>query len=121
MADILLDGDGDLDLTAGEMTLVRGADAIAQHIKIALRLFKGEWFRAPADGIPYFDNVFVKGVRPASLDTIFRKALLKVPGVLDVLTLTPSIDAATRTLTLDFEVRVEDSEQPLVFTDFVIE
>lgn len=120
MSDLKLTADGDLDITAGALTLVTGADAIAQQIKIALRLFKGEWFLSPTEGMPYFDKIFQKGVRPAAVESIFRRALLAIPGVLEVLFLELELDGATRQMSLDFEVRVEGSDTPLTFTEFVI-
>lgn len=120
MSDLKLAPGGDLDLTAGTPSLVTGVSAIQQQIRIALRLFKGEWFLSPLEGIPYFDSVLQKNVRPSSVASLFRRALMKVPGVLEVLRLDPSLDPSTRKLTLDFEVRVDGTDQPLVFSNFTL-
>lgn len=120
MADLLLDADGDLDITAGALSLVTGADAIAQQIRIALRLFKGEWFLSPSEGMPYYETILQKGTRPAALQSLFRRALLQVPGVVEVLSLDLDLDTATRQLSLTFEVSVDGSDQPLVFERFEV-
>lgn len=120
MADLKLGDGGDLDLTAGAVTLVTGSDAIAQQLRIALRLFKGEWFLSPTEGIPYFEQVFQKGVRPAALEALFRRALLKVPGVLEVITLDLDLVPETRKLLLTFEVSIDGSDTPLVFERFEV-
>lgn len=117
--DLKIDGSGDLVVENGDFVFVDGVDAIAQNITIALRLFKGEDLNAPDEGVPYFDRVFVKGASSAALTAVFRRSLLAVSGVTQVLRMEVSIDAATRTLALDFDVRV-DTGEVLPFRKFIV-
>ena len=56
--DILLDANGDLDISKrGDISL---GDSVAQKIRIRLLWFEGEWRWDTDEGLPYFDGLLVK-------------------------------------------------------------
>lgn len=120
MADLKLNDGGDLDITRATPSLVRGADAIGQHVRIRLRMVKGEAFQAPDEGMPYFDTIFEKGTRGAAIAAIFRRAILDTPGVLEILDFDATQDPSTRRFLMSFQVRVDGQDTPLTFSEFVI-
>lgn len=94
--DLKLDGDGDLAVESGDLALVGGADSVAQHIRIRVRFFLGEWFLDESRGVPYLQRVFVKAPRPGLVQSVLRKAIEGTPGVRSVTELDVSTDARTR-------------------------
>ena len=108
--DIALGTDGDLSISAGDIVLISGAEAIVQAIRIRLQFFKGEWFIDLNAGIPWFQDVLVKNPDVNLLYSIFRKALLETPGVLAVNALSLSLDRGTRTLTVSYRVSTDTDE-----------
>jgi len=81
MKDLKLDTFGELDLSSGDLQFVTGADAVAQHLRIRLRFFLGEWFLDTRVGIPYFSVFFIKQPNLAAIEAIYRRAIQTVPGV----------------------------------------
>ncbi len=116
--DIKLTG-GDLDITSGELTMLDGTDAIAQHLSIRLKMFKGEWFLNTDEGMPYYENILVKNPKIAVVVSLFKKAIQSTPGVAELLSIEPDYDPDTRTLSLDFAARTTEGET-LTFSEFVI-
>jgi len=102
-----LDASGDLDFTATGMSTLSGLDAVVQNIKTACALFKGEWFWDLDAGVPYFEDILGQTYDQQTIITAFRRQILKVPYVLKVLDIESAFDAATRTLTVTFEVSTE--------------
>lgn len=98
--DIALDADGDIEVTLGDLRLVRGLDAIAQSLAIRLQFYKGEWFLDEEAGTPLYQDVLVKNPSPTLLQSIFRERILGTKGVTSILKLDLELDTATRRLTV---------------------
>lgn len=87
MSDVALDDNHDLDITDAELRLVTDVDspeAIAQEQRIALQFHRGEWFLNTLVGIPYLTQVFVKNPSLAALNVLFTRAILSVPGTVEL-------------------------------------
>ncbi len=85
---------GDLDITGGRFTLISGAEEKAQKITNALELARGEWFLDIREGVPYFEAIL--GARNPDLEIvkrIFRRTILSVEGIVDVLDLVLTLGA----------------------------
>jgi hypothetical protein len=110
---------GDLALDdTGDVATVTGADAIAQHIRVRLGFVRGEWFLNTREGVPYFEEIWVKGADLARVKRVLLDAIVKTPGVVacPVFALT---DLGGRRWSLSFEA-VADTGARLVFSDFVV-
>lgn len=120
MADLKLDANGDLEIGSdGDLIIVTGIDAIAQHWGIRLQFFRGEWFLDTRLGIPYFEEVLIKAPDLNVVQSLLREATRKTPGVIAINSFELGFDGVTRTLSLDSRALTE--EGPLRFTeDFVI-
>ena len=94
--DIKLDGDGDLAIESGDLALVSGRGSVAQHVRIRLRFFLGEWFLDESRGVPFMQRIFVKAPRPGLVQSILRKTIEGTPGVRAVTELAVTIDPRTR-------------------------
>ncbi len=112
MSDIALNADGDLDITNAQLSLVEDAPgepaAIAQELKIALAFHRGEWFLNVLVGVPYLSQVFVKNPALGALNVLFTRAILSVPGIVEINELELSFDNSERLLSIDFNVRAQD-------------
>lgn len=116
MTFLLNKASGDLELVNGDLSIAADTVAIDQQLRSSLRTFLGEWFLDARVGIPYFQQVLgVKNPSVTVLSAIFRREILKSPGVESVANLQFGINAATRELSLAFEARTASSV--LVFSD----
>lgn len=114
--DIALDVNGDLSVSNGALQMVSDEAAIVQAIRIRMQFFKGEWFLDLDAGIPFFQSVLVKNPDNATLDYVFRKALLETPGVLSVLSLSARVDRSIRRLFVSYRVDTSLGEIQAAFS-----
>ena len=104
----------DLDLSSGNLAAVTDmATNVLQKIQDVLNQFRGEWFLDTAVGVPYFQTILgQKNPDIAAIRALLLGYILKVNGVKEVLdTSTIAFDAATRSLTWAFAVRLTDGVQ----------
>lgn len=105
--ELRLTAEGDLYLdAAGTLAQVDGAAAIAQQCATRLRFGLGEYFGDLRQGIPYFEEILVKGGDLGRAREIVRRALLTVPGVVDVPVIELALERASRRLTVTWQARV---------------
>ena len=123
MSDIALNHTGqtgDLDLTGHRLNLITGEAAIEQQVRFRCRYFEGEWFLDERQGIPYFRNILIKAPDLELVESLFRTAVRTTPGISIVTSAELTIDAATRTLTVQFTATM-DTGEVLVFSPFIVE
>lgn len=103
---------GDLVMGAdGDFEWVTGIDAIEQDIRLALSLFQGEWFLDITAGIPYHQQILGKKPPPLlAIREIFRKQLLAVPGVAEILSLEVGFNNRTRETSVTWRVSTDEGE-----------
>lgn len=101
-----LDSDHDLSLDAGgRLEYVTGDEATGQEITTRLLFFRGEAFTDTREGVPWYQEILVKGVDLARVRAIVRQTIASVPGVVDVPVVEIEQDRATRTATIRWEAR----------------
>jgi len=113
--DLLLDSDGEIDLTSGGVELSSGIQAVAQGIRIAILFVQGEWFLNLDEGVPWFENdtvITTKAIMGQRFDEIkvlsaLRTAILGVPGVLSIAALGVEFNGATRGIAVTWRARTE--------------
>lgn len=101
---------GDMVLTEGDFEWVTGIDAIEQDIRTAFLMFLGEWFLNEVDGIPYHQSILGTKTSMPVVREIFRRQLLLIPGVLDVLEITATFNNQTRKVTVRWRVSTDLGE-----------
>lgn len=110
----------DLTLANGDLALTTGTDAVAQHLAIRLRAFRGEWELNREVGMPYLTDVFTKLPDEAALTTLFKNACRDTPGVAEVINLKLVFDRGLRKLIIS-DLRVRDEAGNIIeFGDLVI-
>lgn len=85
-------------------------EGLAQAIRIKLLFVFGEWFLDASLGVPYFEIIWVKHPNMDHIRTVFRSAILSVPGIKDVTSLGLSLDARTRELTVNWVASADIGE-----------
>lgn len=85
-------------------------DEITQRLKVKLLYFKGEWIHNLNYGVPYFQEIFIKGVDLESIDEIYRTQIASEAGVTDLISYSSSFNSSTRELTVNAKVVTESGE-----------
>ncbi len=101
MKDILLDGNGDLQITDGDIALT---DSVRQAVRVRLLWFFGEWRFAPQYGIPYFEDILIKNPDIEKIKQIVRSEALTVDEVIDVKNITVTVDKQTRSALIIIDI-----------------
>jgi hypothetical protein len=98
----------DIVFVNGELTTVSDLDAIAQHVKIRLLFFKGEWELNLDEGVPYWTDVLVVGPDLRAIESLLRQVVLGTPGISSIVSFSIDHDRSARTLSLVFEAITTD-------------
>lgn len=102
---------GDLALEGGNLVWLRGGpQEMRNRIERRLKLFRGEWFLDTRIGIPYFENALVKNPNLSAIGALMRRAILSVPGVLEVTDFGLTFDPNARALTLTFHATTTEGD-----------
>lgn len=112
--DIEIGADNDIVIENGDLVWVRGLDAVVQACRIAMQMFREEWFLNLDVGLPYWQSIL--GQKPAiaqeALTIYVRSELMLVEGVVDVTKLQVTYDRATRAMSVTWQVDTEFGETP---------
>lgn len=95
----------DLKIKKGRLQLVSGSDEVRQRIKISLWHHKGEYFFNPRGGIGWYSEILGSKMADSTLVNIIRSAVLDVPGVYGVDSI--SLTRAGRHMSLSITCHVE--------------
>lgn len=114
--DALLGPDGDVVFGAGDLVPVRGAQAIAQEVRVRCKYWLGEGVMDVTDGVDFENDVFTKPPDIPRAQAAFRLQLLATTGVAEVLTVTARFEPATRSIFIFYSARLVDGA---ILTDTV--
>lgn len=106
--DLELDSSGNIQLTTNAV------QSLGQRLKIKLLFFKNTYFLDLDFGIPYYEQVFIKGTSKKLLDALFKQAIFKTPEVGSILTYRSEFDKANRKYSPVFTVISRDGQQVTV-------
>lgn len=95
------------DLDLDDLT-IDGEEATYQEIKTRLLFFRAESFTDRSEGVPWFQEILVKGGDIGRVKAIVRATIASVPAVVDVPVVEVSLDASTREASIYFEARSRD-------------
>lgn len=100
----------DLAVENNELILITGADEVTQRLRARLKMFRGEWFLGVNRGVPYRQEIFVKGVSSDRIAAAIKREILTTSGVLQLLSYDQEFDGATRRLNINFRIQASDGE-----------
>lgn len=115
---------GDLSFTNGRMLLASGLDAVVIGAETRLGLVYGEWLLNRNVGVKWFENDLVPAEQAilgsrfnaGRLRAACRRAILRTPGVVEILQLRATFDTATREATVVWRARTEFGDTDLITT-----
>jgi hypothetical protein len=90
------------DMTFGNGSgnyLIDSSSAVAQIVGTTLKLWLGEWFLDLSAGIAWSTQIAGRNTLPVAI-MILRSAVLNVPGVVSIGSLSYTLDTQTRLLTV---------------------
>lgn len=112
--DLLLGPDNDLVVGVTDASWAYDIDGVAQSCRIAIQIFRDEWFADLDVGIEYYDGIL--GAKPdlgvARARAAYQRELLAVAGVIDIVRLDVSFDGATRELSVTWIMRTAFGDTP---------
>ena len=123
MSDLKLETDrtsaffGDLVIEKGDLVNTTGAEAVLQRVRQYLSTFLGEWFLDTRVGVPWFQQIMIKGFDPVVVDAVLKTTILNIPGVEELTKFELDLDTKTRELTLTFKAIGDDG--PIDFSEVV--
>jgi hypothetical protein len=113
---------GDIYLENGTARLTSTLlEEVAQRLFISLKMFKGEWFLDPDQGIPYWQSILGQRIPLSVMSGIFRRAIQLQPGVKAITKLTV-VQNTDRSVQLDFACTLTDGTilRSVDFQPFII-
>lgn len=106
MLDILLNADGDIDVSGtGDIATT---DSVRQAVKIRLKWIYGEWRLGPEFGFPWFEEVFVKSPNIDKIKALIREEIMKVSEVDSATVTFVYYDPAKRTAVFRYTITIGD-------------
>lgn len=110
--DFALDSDGDMAVANGDRTTVAGAAAVAQAVKIKVRIFLGEIFLNQALGVDYLNKILIKNPDPNVVRDEIRARLVSIADVTEVIG-AQLIQNPDRSASISYQIRTAYSATPV--------
>lgn len=85
-----------------DVVLLTGAARVRQAICVKLKTWFQEWAFDTTIGIPYLEQFFVKNPNLPNIESLLRTQIMTVPGVSSLPTLSCTVNARERSLTVSF-------------------
>ena len=98
---LALDSNHDIIIGRGA-TRIGGAPQVAQLVKCRLLTLLGEWKQDTSLGLPWFEGIFSKNVRPADIQAALANIIRSTNGVQQLISLDVDADYRERNLTISF-------------------
>lgn len=105
---LLLNADGDLAMAGGSMVLARGTVGLGQRLRMAVRLWFGEWFLDVTQGLRWKDVLGAKPADVVAVASMVRARLAAEAGVARVERTEAALDSRSRRASLTYVVVAED-------------
>ena len=98
---LALDSNHDIIIGRGA-TRIDGAPQVAQLVKCRLLTLLGEWKQDTSLGLPWFDAIFTKQVRPSDIEAAIANIIRGTAGVQQLISVDVNPDYRERFLTISF-------------------
>lgn len=103
MIDLALDPlTGDLIFEDYDLDLVDDTNQISQNLAIRLRFVLKEWFLDITQGVPYFEEFFIKNPNLIHIESVLKEEIVETRGVVEITRFDSVFDKKRRILRVDF-------------------
>lgn len=114
MIDFALDPlTNDLVFKDFDFDLVDETAQIMQNLAIRLRFVLGEWFLDITQGIPYFEEFFIKNPNQIQIESILKQEIVQTRGIVSLTSFEANFDKRRRIFSVRFSARSIDGEELL--------
>lgn len=108
MSTLAINSDNDVYFDdAGMLVTIAGSNSdeeILQRVEIRLRFFKGEWYLNTDHGLPYFQDILgTKALDLNGVESLFRKAILDIEGIKELIETSIDYDETERKVNYFFQ------------------
>lgn len=111
MIDIGLDPQThDLAINDFDLVLIDNSDQVAQNLLIRLRFILAEWYLDITQGIPYYEDFFIKAPNEIRIESVLKEEIMNTNGIAEILDFTSDFDATNRTYAVKFRARTFTGE-----------
>lgn len=112
MIDIALEqSSSDLSFNQFDFSLVDGIDQIRQNLFIRLKFILGEWFLDINEGVPYYEDIFLKNPNQIIVENVFKQEIINTRGIEEILTFESDFNREKRIFYVNFSVRTISGQE----------
>lgn len=94
-----------------DFDLVDDTRQIMQNLAIRLRFVLGEWFLDITEGIPYFEEFFIKAPNQIQIESALKQEIVTTRGILEITSFQSNFDTRKRIYSVQFSVRSISGEE----------
>lgn len=114
MIDIALDQDkNDLIIENFDFVLFDEIDQISQNLSIRLKFILGEWFLDITQGVPYFQEFFIKNPNQIHIESILKQEIVQTLGIRELTSFEADFDKQKRIFSVTFGAKAITGEEIL--------
>jgi len=104
MESYALDSENNIFLdTNGSIKRVSDGAETVQHVRSRLLFYLGESPLDTSQGVPYFEEIFVKPVDLPQAESLLKTIIIQTPGVQELIDFGLEFDSSTRNLSVTWE------------------
>lgn len=97
----------DLKISGGKFLTVSGSDEVRQRVKVALKHYKEEYFLNVLNGVPWYSKILGTKGSYSYLSNLLRREILKVPGVIRIMTFDLKYNGSSRSYSVSTQILVQ--------------
>lgn len=97
-----LNSDNDLIVENDSLKVIDESAQVVQHVRTRLLFYLEEWFLDLNAGTPWMQQVFIKPVNLANVESIIKQRILQTPEVDSLNTFSMNFDSSSRGLSVSF-------------------
>jgi len=108
MIDLAFDTEGDLLIEDYDISFLEGIDQIIQNVAFRLRFFLGEWYLDIEEGIPYYQELFIKAPNQIRIESILKQEIVETEGVNDLTKFASEFNPELRKFSVIFSAMTDE-------------
>ena len=101
MKSLALNSNHDIEIINGELVFVDDADEVAQAVKTRLLFFFSEWPWAVNEGVPWFEQIFIKNPDFTLVESVLKTEIIETEGVVELFSFDLDFDRRNRGLKIE--------------------